>query len=243
MKMQFKLLIGSLLLATAAHADAQSRVTLYGSETGQPVSIEGLQDLAQLVTSPQVNSKTWWPGAVIATAPATQKAKTQQQRVLNQLTLWQQQAKAPLAATLRSVREQLAGMTVVGRQFVELDPDVVRTQAHANVRLQGEYQLYLTPRPNTVTLLGAIAMPGEQRWQPGTSVGDYFKEQTFLAGAETSSVTVISPNGKHYVAPIALWNARHREAEPGSLIWVGLAADERGLNEQIIRLLTQREAK
>ena len=243
MTMRLTLLTGTFLLATFAHAAEQSAVTVYGPDAEQQIKVEGAQDLALLVTSPKLSAQLWWPGAIIATAPATQEAKAQQRSVLHQLALWEKQAKAPLAATLRSVREQLARIAVVGRQFVDLDPDVVRTQAHANVRLKGEYQLYLTPRPNTITLLGAIDSPGELLWQPGISVRDYFKGQRFLAGADSSNVTVISPSGQHYSAPIAQWNARHREAEPGSLIWIGFADDARGLNEKIVRLLAQREAK
>lgn len=243
MKMLLTLLTGTLLLATSTLAAKDSVVTIYGPQSGQQIRLEHVQTLAQLVTSPEVSANAWWPGALITTTAASQKAKAQQQHILQQLNTWQQQAKGPLAATLRSVKAQLASFTVVGRLSVNLDPDVVRTQPQANVRLQGEYQLYLTTRPDTVTLLGAIDSPGEQRWLPATSVRDYFKGQLFLAGADTSHVTVISPSGEQNVAPIALWNDLHREAEPGSVIWVGFAEDERGLNEQIIRLLAQREAK
>lgn len=243
MKKLLTLLTGTLLLATFAHAANDSVVTINGPQSGQQIRVENVQTLAQLVTSPEVSANAWWPGAIITTSAASLKAKAQQQYVLRQLSVWEEQAKAPLAATLRSVKAQLASVTVVGRLRVNLDPDVVRTQPHANVSLQGEYQFYLTPRPDSVTLLGAIDSPGEQRWLPATSVRDYFKGHVFLAGAETSHVTVISPSGEHNVAPIALWNDLHREAEPGSVIWVGFAEDERGLNEQIIRLLAQREAK
>ena len=243
MKMLLTLLTSTLFFALSVQAQQQGAVTLYGPGPEAQARIEGIQDLAQLVTSPQVSATTWWPGAVLTSPVAAQEARAQQQHILRQLGLWQQQAKMPLAATLGSVEAQLASLTVVGRLWVNLDPDVVRTQPHANVRLQGEYQLYLTPRPDTVTVLGAIASPGKQPWQPGASVGDYFKNRTFLPGADSSLVTVISPSGAQYATPIALWNARHREAEPGSLIWVGLADDEPGLNEQIVRLLAQREAK
>ncbi|MGL4723792.1 MAG: capsule biosynthesis GfcC D2 domain-containing protein [Scandinavium sp.] len=243
MKMLLTLLTGTLLLATSAHAAKESVVTINGPQSGQQIRSENVQTLAQLVTSPEVSANAWWPGTIITTPAESQKAKAQQQQVLRQLSVWEQQAKAPLAATLRSVQAQLASITVAGRLRVNLDPDVVRTQPDADVRLQGEYQLYLTTRPDTVTLLGAIDSPGEQRWRPATSVSDYFNGHVFLAGADTSHVTVISPSGEPDVAPIAQWNDLHREAEPGSVIWVGFAEDEQGLNEQIIRLLAQREAK
>ncbi|HDS9357728.1 TPA: capsule biosynthesis GfcC family protein [Enterobacter chengduensis] len=216
---------------------------LYGPDAEQPIAIEGKRRLAELVTSPEVSANAWWPGAILTTDRANREANAQRQCVLGDLARWEQQADAPLATTLRSVREQLARIAVVGRLFVELDPDAVRTRPEANGRLQGHYQLYLTPRSDAVTLLGAVDLPGTQPWQPGASVSDYLKGRAFLAGANTRSVTIISPAGKETVAPVALWNARHREAEPGSLIWVGLADDDRGLNAQIIRLLAQREIK
>jgi SLBB-domain like (DUF1017). len=243
MKMRLTLPIGILLFAACASAAEQNVVMLYGPGDERPIAIEGKQRLAELVTSPEVSASAWWPGAILTTERANREANAQRLRVLGELSRRERHADAPLAATLRSVREQLARIAVVGRLFVELDPDAVRTRPEANGRLQGQYRLYLTPRPDAVTLLGAIDLPGTQPWQPGASVGDYLKGRAFLAGANTRSVTIISPAGKESVAPVARWNARHREAEPGSLIWVGLADDDRGLNAQIIRLLAQREIK
>ncbi|WP_395300169.1 capsule biosynthesis GfcC D2 domain-containing protein [Enterobacter sp. ECC-175] len=243
MNMRFTLPIGILLFATCAGAAEQNVVMLYGPDAERPIAIEGKRRLAELVTSPEVSASAWWPGAILTTDRANREANALRQRVLGDLARWELRADAPLAATLRSVREQLARRAVVGRLFVELDPDAVRTQPEANLRLQGQYRLYLTPRPDAVTLLGAVDLPGPQPWRPGASVRDYLKGRAFLAGANSHSVTVISPSGKSATVPIAFWNARHREAEPGSLIWVGLAEDDRGLNAQIIRLLAQRENK
>ncbi len=69
--------------------------------------------------------------------------------------------------------------------------------------------------------------------------------QLRLAGADRNNVTVIDPDGSTVVAPVAYWNARHIEAEPGAVLWVGfdpraVPDDFTGLNEQIVALLTRR---
>jgi len=93
--------------------------------------------------------------------------------------------------------------------------------------------------------MGAVATPGKRAWRPGASIRDYLQGQPRLAGADRNNVTVIDPDGSTVVAPVAYWNARHIEAEPGAVLWVGfdpraVPDDFTGLNEQIVALLTRR---
>jgi len=76
-------------------------------------------------------------------------------------------------------------------------------------------------------------------------VTEYLGETALLSGADRSYAWVIYPDGRVQKAPVAYWNARHIEAEPGAVLWVGfdpraVPDDFTGLNEQIVALLTRR---
>lgn len=246
MKMMNKRLMICVLSALSLKAWSSGLVTVIDHEQQQNVVVAST--LAQLVTAPSLMSNTWWPGAIIATPAATARALQEQQQVLEQLTRWELMADDRQRTTVRAVREQLQKMQITGRQFVSLDPDVVRTAEGANPRLEGVYTLYTFPRAQTVTVLGAVSNGGEQPWRPGTSVGDYLQSCSRLPGADKNEVAIIHPDGRIESAPVAYWNARHREAEPGSLLWVGfspamLPEAFRPLNQQIQSLLTKRVAQ
>lgn len=246
MNMINKRLMICVLSALSLKAWSSGLVTVIGH--GQQHNIVVASTLAQLVTAPSLMNNTWWPGAIIATPAATVRAQQEQKQVLEQLTRWEQMADASQRSTLRAVREQLQNMQVTGRQFISLDPDVVRTAVGANPRLEGVYTLYTFPRLQTVTVLGAISNSGEQRWRPGTSVSHYLKDCARLPGADKNSVLIIHPDGSAESAPVAYWNNRHREVEPGSVLWVGfspamLSGAFSQLNQQIQSLLTKRVAQ
>ncbi|MFG7476945.1 capsule biosynthesis GfcC family protein [Enterobacter hormaechei] len=213
-------------------------------QPGKTWSAEQADTLSRLVTQPQFNN-VWWQGAAIATPSATRRAQQTQQQVLALLTAWQNRANDERAATVRAVAAQIRSLRIVGRQFVNLDPDAVRTDAHGDRPLEGRYDLWLSPAPRTVTLMGAVATPGKRAWRPGASIRDYLQGQPRLAGADRNNVTVIDPDGSTVVAQVGYWNARHIEAEPGAVLWVGfdpraVPDDFTGLNEQIVALLTRR---
>ena len=213
-------------------------------QPGKTWSAEPADTLSRLVTQPQLNN-VWRQGAVIATPSATLRAQQTQQQVLASLSAWQNRADDERIATIRAVAAQIRSLRIVGRQFVSLDPDAVRTDARGDRSLEGRYDLWLSPAPRTVTLMGAVATPGKLAWRPGASIRDYLQGQLRLAGADRNNVTVIDPDGSTVVAPVAYWNARHIEAEPGAVLWVGfdpraVPDDFTDLNEQIVALLTRR---
>lgn len=101
-------------------------------------------------------------GAVIATPSATLRAQQTQQQVLASLSAWQNRADDERIATIRAVAAQIRSLRIVGRQFVSLDPDAVRTDARGDRFLEGRYDLWLSPAPRTVTLMGAVVTPGKR---------------------------------------------------------------------------------
>ena len=217
--------IASVLYVMTPHAFAQGTVTIYLPGEQQTLSVGPVENVVQLVTQPQLRDRLWWPGALLTDSAA--------------------KANDDVAATIKSVRQQLLNLNITGRLPVKLDPDFVRVDENSNPPLVGDYTLYTVQRPVTITLLGAVSGAGQLPWQAGRSVTDYLQDHPRLAGADKNNVMVITPEGETVVAPVALWNKRHVEPPPGSQLWLGFSAHVlpekyADLNDQIVSVLTQR---
>ncbi|MDF7651969.1 hypothetical protein F3J38_15765 [Pantoea sp. Acro-805] len=227
-------------MLTAGNALADSQVTVHGQNGLQ---IDHAQNLAQLVTHPALH--TWWPGTVIAERGATAVVQQQQKQLLEDMRIWQADSGESLVATIGAVIHQLSAVQVTGRQFTPLDPDWVRLRPEANRTLQGSYDLYTLSQPTQVLVLGALEHPGKESWQPGRTVRDYLATHDHLSGAERSFATVIAPSGQTQQIPIAYWNQRHVEVQPGSIIWLGFTSwslpwGKADLNTRMLSVLTHR---
>lgn len=240
-----RLILGSTLSMLSACAFATGTVVVDNQNHTQQRQIDNLTTLSQLVSHPSLSQDIWWQGAVIATETATQKAEQDKRAVLARLAACQADASPQQSAMLQSVASQLKNIKVVGRLFTPLDLDVIRSRDGVDAPLQGEYKLYTRSAPSTVLVMGAVSKPGAVMWQPATSVSAYLDNQDRLSGGDRSTVTIIHPDGRTTVAPVAYWNDLHREAEPGSVLWVGFtpcAENVAGqpLQDDIISLLTRR---
>ncbi|MDH8168813.1 capsule biosynthesis GfcC family protein, partial [Klebsiella pneumoniae] len=70
--------------------------------------------------------RLWWPGALLTDSAAKAKALKDYQHVMAQLASWEAEADDDVAATIKSVRQQLLNLSITGRLPVKLDPDFVR---------------------------------------------------------------------------------------------------------------------
>ncbi|MDK2632940.1 hypothetical protein G5574_14695 [Pantoea stewartii] len=239
------LLLAGVSLLTSLGARAAGQVTVHAPQDTASVQLNQVENLAQLVTQPALMAQTDWRRAVIAEQGATAQARQQYQQALAALRTWRADSSGEQAAAIDAVIRQFSNMKVTGRQFVTLDPDRIRLHSADNRRLDGRYDLYLTQPSHHVLLLGAIAGAGREAWQPGKSVREYLHDHPRLAGAERNFAVVIAPDGTTQNVPIAYWNHRHVEPEPGSIIFVGFSSwslpgafDD--LNSRLVSVLTHR---
>lgn len=241
--------LAGIALFTSMQVFAESQVTVYYPGQSQTAVVSHAQNFAQLVASPALMGKTWWPGTVIAEKQATTAAVQQQQQLLARLQAWSSELRAEdeadKAAIVDNVRQQVAAINVTGCQFATLDTDWVRVRTADNRRLEGEYRVYTLQKPQTLTMAGLIANSGKTAWLPGRTVVDYLNEHERFSGAERSIATVIAPSGDVTKVPVAYWNYHHTEPEPGSIIYLGFSSwslpDQfADLNQQIVSVLTHR---
>jgi hypothetical protein len=243
------LLLAGISACVSLNVSAESQVTVYSPGQTQTSIVSHAQNLAQLVSSPALMDKTWWPGTVIAEKLATAAAIQQQQQVLARLKAWSNQLHADgdseQAAVVDNVWQQVSAVKVTGRQLANLDPDWVRMRPAQNRRLEGDYSVYTLLKPTSITLAGVLANSGKTPWAPGRSVVDYLQDHERLSGGERNFVVLIAPNGEVSDVPVAYWNRRHVEPEVGSIVYRGfsswtLPGDDEDLNQQIVSVLTHR---
>lgn len=239
------ILLAGLSLLSAAEAQATAQVIVHTPHNGGQAELSQIADLSQLVTLPPLQANTDWRRTVIAERGASAVAQQQYQQTLGALRAWRADSSGDRAAAIDEVIRQLSAINVTGRQFTPLDPDWIRLHPADNRRLEGSYDLWLQTPSDSVLLLGALSGAGKVSWQPGKSVRDYLEGHPSLSGAERNFVTVISPSGATKQVPVAYWNHRHAEVEPGSVIWLGfsswsLPGSYEDLNDRILSVLTHR---
>lgn len=239
------ILLAGLSLLSTAGAQATAQVIVHAPHNGGQAELSQIADLAQLVTLPPLQADTDWRRTFIAERGASAVAQQHYQQTLGELRAWRADSSGDRAAAIDEVIRQLSAIRVTGRQFTSLDPDWVRLHPADNRRLEGSYDLWLQTPSDSVLLLGALSGAGKVSWQPGKSVRDYLEGHSLLSGAERNFVTVIAPSGATQQVPVAYWNHRHVEVEPGSIIWLGfsswsLPGAYEDLNDRLLYVLTHR---
>lgn len=239
------LFLAGICSCLSISANADSQVSVYSPGKKEISIVSHAANLSQLVASPALQGKTWWPGTVISDKLATAVAEQQYQQLMARLKGYAAQSSGEKAAAINNVIQQLSAIKVTGRLPANLDPDWLRMRPELNRRLEGEYSVYTLPKPNSVILFGAITGSGKVSWQPGGDTRDYLDGHHRLDGAERNIAVVIAPSGDVTEAPVAYWNHRYVEVEPGSIIYIGfsswsLPAAYKDLNQQIISVLTHR---
>ncbi|WP_312973830.1 capsule biosynthesis GfcC family protein [Atlantibacter sp.] len=230
------------LLSQTLHA--AGTVTVYRTDSSETLNIQDAQRLSDVVTQPAL-AHSWWPGAVIGATGKTRDEQARHQQLLTRLAGLAAQESGEDAAAIRQLQQQMAALKVTDRQFVDLDPDMLRVSTAANKPLAGDYTLWAGKMPDHVTLYGLVSGAGNKPFTPGKSVAEYLDETALLSGAERSYAWVIYPDGRVQKAPVAYWNKRNVEPMPGSAILVGFserlfssAYDD--LNAQLVHSLTHR---
>lgn len=246
---KINLLLSALLclLINGAIADSRITVSYPGKASFTLENVPTLEDL--VANNPALPSDIWWQGAAIAERSATQIQQQKKQQLIARLaqlsSLLRREDNASLAATVDTLRSQIAELNIIGRQFVQLDPDWLQLRPDLNHRLVGEYQLFLAPAPHGVKVLGALAPNGKRDYLPGKDVSEYLDGLKPLEGAEKSYAWIITPQGEARSVPIAYWDRQHNELTPGDVLFLGFAVsalpeDYEDINQQIISLLTHR---
>ncbi|MEZ8060981.1 capsule biosynthesis GfcC family protein [Vibrio splendidus] len=167
---------------------------------------------------------------------------------------------------VKSVIKQLESFDYQARYFVELDQNAVMSQADKNPLLvskkptvasrkpasqgisvesteQQHFELYLTARPTSVNVVGAVkqaqTLPLVEHAQLDNYLTRLPKDQ-LLDIADNSTAFVIQPDGQVNEISYAYWNSKPAYFAPGAIIFIAfdsLPSEFSTLNQDIVELL------
>lgn len=203
----------------------------------------------------QINStpSLYWPAAKLFKVDAKSKLLLEQQRqdVLSRLALlkqeFQQEQEFALVTSVEKLEKDIIGWVLAYRMSLPLDPDMVRAKKALNPFLtKGHYKLVVGNRPEQIQIEGLVSEQ-EKPLINTASVDAYMDALSVMDGGSTSFVYVLPVLDKYFLAKTGLWNKRHQEISPGTLLFVpfeqrNLPQAFNNINEQIVELLLHKVA-
>lgn len=158
-----------------------------------------------------------------------------------------------------SVIKQLESFDYQARYFVELDQNAVMSQADKNPLLvskkpasqgvsvksteQQHFELYLTARPTSVNVVGAVKQAHTLPLVEHAQLDNYLTrlpKGQLLDIADNSTAFVIQPDGQVNEISYAYWNSKPAYFAPGAIIFIAfdsLPSEFSTLNQDIVELL------
>lgn len=152
-----------------------------------------------------------------------------------------QDADGAQAAT--ALARELDSMPVTGRVPALLAARNVEAALAQNHLLADGDRLVYPPRPNSITVVGAVVQQCVLAHTPGRPPRMYLHECPSLVAASPDDLFVIQPDGHIEKLGIALWNrSPDTTLAPGAVLYVPLRASTLGriapdLNEEVARFL------
>jgi len=155
----------------------------------------------------------------------------------------------------KSVIKQLESFDYQARYFVELDQNAVMSQADKNPLLvskkptspksteQQHFELYLTARPTSVNVVGAVKQAQTLPLVEHAQLDNYLTrlpKGQLLDIADNSTAFVIQPDGQVNEISYAYWNSKPAYFAPGAIIFIAfdsLPSEFSTLNQDIVELL------
>jgi len=158
---------------------------------------------------------------------------------------------------VRTVIAQLESFDYQARYFVDLDRNAVISQPEKNPLLVSkgtvlevgksneaqQFVLYLTPRPNDLTLVGAVKQAHKLGSIEHGQLDNYLSvlpQGELLEIVDKSTAFVIQPDGHVDEISYAYWNSKQVYFAPGAILFIAfdsLPSELSSLNQNIIELL------
>ncbi|UVM48507.1 capsule biosynthesis GfcC family protein [Pseudomonas sp. B21-015] len=252
MKCSNLFLLGLLLIGPAV---GQAAVTVSGDvRSPGPIEVKPGARLLDVIRVAQPNAESYWLGAAWLHRSLVDKQARLKAGVLFDLKLLQRGAlldgKNTRAELSTRLYEQVAQLSVTGRQVAVLDPIAVEVGFARNALLDDGDRLIYPERPSTVEILGAVAQPCRVPYRALLEARVYARDCTILDDAERDYLWLIQPDGQVRRVGVAAWNREDGVvAAPGSRILVPIRSDDLEtptpeLNQQLAEFLaTQPQAE
>lgn len=203
--------------------------------------------MLDVITQAQPNPESYWLAAAWLHQPLLEQQTRLKVGVLFDLKMLERGAllnnKPALAALANRLHRQISELPVTGRKLAVLDPIAMEVSFARNYVLSDGDQLIYPTRPDTVTLVGAVAEQCRLPYRARLEVREYLVNCPRLPEADADYLWLITPDGRSQRVAIAAWNRQDGVyAVAGSTILVPVRNDNSDLptpdlNEQLAQFL------
>lgn len=238
-----------LLLSTSLQAQSPAVLVEFN---GQQQGYFQQPRLAEVLLTASSDISVYWPAARLYKLDPNQIVAAEQLRaaVLEQLRLlsihWRTE---PLvAANFMQLHSQLANWRLAQPLPLTLDPDLSRTRAEFNPKLDaGMYLLQAKRRPGFITLTG-LGGDAFVEHKAGTLAYMYLTQAHSIDHSGIDEVYWLQAGTAAIQLPVASWNRNLQQLPPGSLLFVPVPAKWlpepwQDLNQKLLQLLQSRVYK
>ncbi|MBD1558485.1 hypothetical protein HC752_16235 [Vibrio sp. S9_S30] len=187
--------------------------------------------LSQVIADTQAQNKEtlFFEGAVLASATQQAKVDSQKHALFKRLTRENSEQTLYLL-------NQLKALHFVGREWVNLDYDLIRLKPELNPLLSGSYDFYVSPRRNQVRILGQLKQPASFPLLDTQDITAYLDDIELSAFGDLDQVFIIHTNGDVIQAQLGYWQPERYYLSPGAMIFIGSRNAEQ-TNKDIAQLL------
>ncbi|CCN37741.1 conserved hypothetical protein [Vibrio nigripulchritudo SO65] len=186
---------------------------------------------SQIISDTQAQSKEnlFFPAAILASHSKQEEVDVLRHSISKQLT-------RKNSGDSSKVLNQLADFQFVGREWVSTDFDELRLKPELNPLLSGRYDLYVSPRKNTVEILGYVKNSGVLSMASNQDLSQYLESIDVLKSGNLDELYIIHSDGTVIKTELGYWQPKRYYLSPGAKIFVG-SEDNPNLNKEIAELL------
>ncbi|CCO48243.1 conserved hypothetical protein [Vibrio nigripulchritudo SOn1] len=187
--------------------------------------------LSQIIsdTQAQTTDNLFFPAAVLASHSKQKEVATLRHSISKQLTRNNSDDSS-------KVLNQLTNFRYVGREWVSTDFDELRLKAELNPMLSGRYDLYVSPRKNTVEILGYVKNSESLPMASSQDLIHYLDSVEALTSGDLDELYIIHSDGTVIKTQLGYWQPKRYYLSPGAKIFVG-SKNNPNLNKEIAELL------
>lgn len=244
-----RLAIAAVTLLVGAQALGQVTVTVDGSVVRPGAQV--LKAEARLLDATRaagVRPDAYLLGAAWLNGDELARQRKLKVGVLFDLGVLEREARlddeAGLAKLVARLAEQVRAMPVSGRRVATLDPVRLELESHSNRLLRDGDRLVFPPRPETVTVTGAVRADCTLPFVGLRDAAAYLADCPRHADADTDWFYILQPDGEVTRRGIALWNRDLAQPlAPGARLVVPLRASllkdrAESLNDELAAFLS-----
>ncbi|CCN47601.1 conserved hypothetical protein [Vibrio nigripulchritudo MADA3029] len=187
--------------------------------------------LSQVISDTQAQSKEnlFFPAVILASRSKQEEVDALRHSISKQLTRKNSDDSS-------KVLNQLTDFQYVGREWVSTDFDELRLKPELNPLLSGSYDLYVSPRKNTVQTLGYVKNPDSLLMVSSQGLSHYLDSIEALTSGDLDELYIIHSDGTVIKTELGYWQPKRYYLSPGAKIFVG-SEDNPNLNKEIAELL------